>query len=905
MKELIEQYYRLILHSSAQRFALASKTGKEVKYPHQSGYLTEADLLSTIEGKQSIGIMLNQDQTGLCKAGCIDLDLGRDFKNLSEGLALAERLKEIALKSNLRGYIEFSGSRGFHFWIFSEKAITGDLMQNVLRAIVHRANFEAKEIFPNRVPVESKCIKLPGTIHLKSGNRCGFIDEEFDPANPKIDLNKQAELMAGFIQNSVEDLTAVANSSNFSTYSQSSNDVSDYRGSEIKSQPNSNNNQSHNQSEINQKLSSFGNSHPSCINHLLSNGSPLEIDYHQSNLTLIRYCLSRSISLEDALPMAQSMARNTSEAHPTSKDYQGKVSNFKSEFNSASRNSDNYQFACSYILQGIKEGEASKRGCIGTKCPIHFNHQSNNISDNSTSRSNNADSPTKYPLNRLIFQSLMTLSAEGKECCKSNIMLECERLILIYSQENDCHDELDNPDKLSDSIRLIESEVISYLIQVPDTIADCLEIFPEGFTSLEDKPLSEYIDYLRELELPSEETIEAHIDLIREQGIKTIASDKFSQYREEIKSADSVEIINKAIDEGEALLKQSLSDKQLLPVSDKLADWVSDLMSETKVSIPTFSQDLNYLLNGGLSKGKLYVLGSPPANGKSTISAQIGDLASSKGFKVAYASYEMSSEQLFLTSLSRLGQINSSLLESKKYFSDEYLQDKLFQTIREYQDKIAENIHIIEADDLYTPNRLLAIVKKLECDLLIVDYLQLLSSGDQKLDNSYQETLRVSKIATELKRVARKTEIPIIAISDINKNAYQTAIKGGDLDMGALRDSFKIAHSADVIMLLMSNNVAINSKDDDGNKSEISATQLYFLAEKFRDFNPQLAVKIDMMAHEYLLNKNTADTYSRLIIAKNRTGKCGEVLFRYSKALHYFEPLNYLSADFNFNGGEF
>ncbi len=51
-----------------------------------------------------------------------------------------------------------------------------------------------------------------------------------------------------------------------------------------------------------------------------------------------------------------------------------------------------------------------------------------------------------------------------------------------------------------------------------------------------------------------------------------------------------------------------------------------------------------------------------------------------------------------------------------------------------------------------------------QADLLIVDYLQLMSSGDQKLDNAYQETLRVSKIATELKRVARAINLPVIAI---------------------------------------------------------------------------------------------------------------------------------------------
>ncbi len=195
---------------------------------------------------------------------------------------------------------------------------------------------------------------------------------------------------------------------------------------------------------------------------------------------------------------------------------------------------------------------------------------------------------------------------------------------------------------------------------------------------------------------------------------------------------------------------------------------------------------------------------------------------------------------------------------------------------------------------------MLAICKKLKPDLLIVDYLQLMTTGDEKLDNAYQETLRVSKIATELKRLSRKADIPVIAISDINKNAYNEAQKGGDLDMGALRDSFKIAHSADVIMLLMSNNVTQIIKDSDGNKSEVSITQLGILAEKMRGINLEMSQYIEQLAHEYKLDKARADTYSRLIIAKNRTGRCGELLFRYSKAIHSFESLNYLTTNVNF-----
>lgn len=900
MKDLISQYYRLILHSEAQKFTLAVKQGNEVKYPHQQNYLSEADLIQAIEGEKTIGIMLSQDKTYLTKAGAIDIDIPRDAKNLSEGLALAQRCSETALKLNLRGFIEFSGSRGYHLWIFANKPIYASLMQNCLKAITEggrlrliasQANFEVKEIFPNSIP-ESKCIKLPATIHLKSDRRCGFIDENFNPNNPQINLESQAKLMAEFEQNSLETLTAVANL----TLENSSNN----------SQPETN------QKEINQKLNSFGNNHPSCINHLINNGSPLEIDYNQANLTLVRYSLSRNMELEEAIALAELMAKNTSDNHPTSKDYQGKISNFKSAFNSCDRNREIYQFSCSYVLANLNGQKLATRGCIGSKCSLfkpktdyqtnsstqnNFsgNHFSNHSSD-SNSNQNNFSAPEYYPLNRFIFEAMIKLFSEDKECCKSLILLEVENQISDFEA-------IPKSDNLPDSIRLIETEVLSYLLKNPDLLLDCLDIQPQGFTVTTTQSLPEYFDYLLILELPSEETLEAHLNLIREKGVKQKAIAQFNQYQNQLKSSESlsVEVISKSISESEILLNQSLNDQQLLSVSDNLSDIISDLLNEDKISIPTFSSDLNDLFNGGFAQSRLTVIGAPPANGKSTFCVQIADLASSLGFRVVYASYEMSREQIFITQLSRLGLINSSLLEGKKYLKDEQLKTKFFELIAEYRQKIAPNMHIIEADDLYTPNRLLAVVKKLKANLLIIDYLQLLSSGDKKLDNAYNETLRVSKIATELKRLSRRANIPIIAISDVNKNAYNEAQKGGDLDMSALRDSFKIAHSADVIMLLISNNFVKNIKDFDGNKTEQTVTQLFILAEKFRDFNPEISRKIEGLAHEYRLDKARADTYSRLIIAKNRTGKCGEVLFRYSKALHYFEPMNYLTNNLTNN----
>ena len=848
-EKLKQQLRRLILHDNAQKYTLARLDGSEVKYPHQSDYLTDSILGSAIRGDRTIGIMLAQDQTGLAKAGCIDIDTPRDAVDLTSAYALAKKLQEKAKNYGLNAYIEYSGNRGYHLWIFSKTAVTVSLMQSCLRAIAKGADFEAREIFPNSLP-ETKCIKLPCGKHLKSGKRCGFIDGSFESLNPITSLENQGSLMAGFEPNTVEAIAKVANLQSASPSPKSPKQ---------------------NQEKSKNRFDSFGDSHPSCINHLLNNGAPLEVDYNQVNLTFARYCLSRGYDLSKSTQLASQMAKNTPESHSTSKDYQAKISNFRSAFKSASRKG--YEFSCSYALANLGDKPTSSRGCIGTQC----------LASDWSSNGKSPEPRTTMPYNRLIFQAMMNLSSEGKECCKSAIMCEVEKLSASETNPSQFS-------QLSEGESLQEKEAIAYLLQNPDYLNDYSDIPVEGYQVKVSERFSDYLDYLFSLSLPSSETIEANFEKLRERGIKALAKINTLRFESALTTDESVGTsLDRLITDSEKLMKQSLNDRQLQPMTNHLGELTEILFTKESASIATSSPHLNNVLNGGFMAGKLYVIGAPPGNGKSTLCAWCGDYAASLGAKIIYASYEMSREQLWIASLARLGKLNSAVIEARRFLDGEYaapemLESRLLKAIASYQNTIASNMTIIEADISYTPAKLKAIVKKLDADLLIVDYLQLLQSGDQKLDNAYQETLRVSRIATELKRLARDTGAAVVAISDINKAAYQNAIAGGELDMGALRDSFKIAHSADVILLLQSG-VVITGKGE----SKTKLDQLQLLAHKY----PEKQRILDRIREDYPLNNKAADTYSRLTIVKNRGGKLGEPVFKYSRALHDFEPLDF------------
>jgi replicative DNA helicase len=935
-KELLESYYNFLLHKNAQRYAKAYFEGNEIKYPHQKNYLTEVDLEKGIAGEITLGVMLIQDKTGLVKAGAIDIDVTRDAEDLVQAYELAKNIQNQALKHNINLEIEYSGNRGYHLWLFAETPITAKLMQECLKVISELSNFSANEIFPNAIP-ESKCIKLPGMTHLKSNNRSGFIGSNYNPNEPNI-LPNQYEVMTSLQKTAIEDIARVAN------LIQSAKPENNNSDSEV------------NITEIAETLKSFGSEHPSCINHLLNKGAPEEIEYNSSNLTLVRYCLTKGLNIEQSLPLAELMAKNTSDSHPTSKDYQARVSNFKSAFNSAKPLS--YIFKCSYVLSNIKGKPLSSRGCIGSKCIAcdfkedlekkalvnqHQNnqnwsfkqnssnqngsytqhqsnqygsfsqnssnqnwgytqHSSNQFSNdktyssnknkatnqdsnfNSTGKENNHPEAQIKPYNSLIFRVMGKLMSEGKEASKSQILSECEKELRNLEEFED----LPIP---PEGETLKEKEAIAFLLTNKEAIYDYTDLPEQGFISGSDKSIADYLEELFKLSLPSHDTIALHFEEIRERGIKILSTKKLELTKLDlIDEEKKVEVtLDDLIQDSEKLLKRSIGDKELKRVAYFIPDFTEELFSYELLAIKSPSSHLNNILNGGFQPGKLYVIGAPPGNGKSTFCSQCGDFAAKNKINVVYASYEMSRNQMIIASLARIEGLNSAVIEGKKFLDEQYkakdtLVERVMSAIDKYSADISDNLTIIEADYDYTAYKLKAICKKLDTDLLIIDYLQLLSSGDQRLDNAYQETLRVSKIATELKRLARETNTAVIAISDVNKDAYNKAITGGDLDMGALRDSFKIAHSADVILLLQSQAVIIGKGE-----TKTKYDQLDLLAKKY----PEKQRQIDALKSKNPLNKKTADTYARITIVKNRGGKLGEPVFLYSRALHDFKPLDF------------
>ena len=210
--------------------------------------------------------------------------------------------------------------------------------------------------------------------------------------------------------------------------------------------------------------------------------------------------------------------------------------------------------------------------------------------------------------------------------------------------------------------------------------------------------------------------------------------------------------------------------------------------------VPTGFTDLDNSL-GRLQRGDLFILAARPALGKSTLAMNIARNAAGEGAVIGVISLEMSREQLALRLLSAEAEVDSHLLrlgllgETAQTrvisgigaLSDlaVYMDDSPAQTVLEMRSKLRR---------LHTSRSL---------DLVIVDYLQLISGRENRGDNRVQE---LSDITRQLKAIARDLNVPVIAISQLSRAIEQRPDHHPQLS--DLRESGSIEQDADVVAFI-------------------------------------------------------------------------------------------------------
>ncbi len=236
------------------------------------------------------------------------------------------------------------------------------------------------------------------------------------------------------------------------------------------------------------------------------------------------------------------------------------------------------------------------------------------------------------------------------------------------------------------------------------------------------------------------------------------------------------------------------------PVIDEI-ELLSQRQGEMS-GVPTGFAGLDELTHG-LHPGQMVIIAARPAVGKSTLGLDICRSASIKhGLTSAIFSLEMSQSEIVTRLLSAEASINFSSLRKGD------LRDDDWERIAEVTSRVSAAPMFIDDSPNLTMMEIRAKARRLkqtqDLRLVVIDYLQLMSSG--KRVESRQ--LEVSEFSRQIKLLAKELEIPVIAISQLNRGPEQRT--GGKPMMSDLRESGSLEQDADIVILLHREDITNN-----------------------------------------------------------------------------------------------
>ena len=225
--------------------------------------------------------------------------------------------------------------------------------------------------------------------------------------------------------------------------------------------------------------------------------------------------------------------------------------------------------------------------------------------------------------------------------------------------------------------------------------------------------------------------------------------------------------------------------------------------------LPTGYHDLDEMTSG-LQPGDLIIVAGRPSMGKTTFSMNIAEHAAMTCEKpVAVFSMEMPADSLAMRMISSLGRIDQNKVRSGKLGDDDW--PRLTSAIGLLQEK---PLFIDDTGGL-SPNELRARCRRLmrehgQLGLVVIDYLQLM----QVPGFSENRTAEISEISRSLKGLAKEMNVPVIALSQLNRSLEQRPDKRPV--MSDLRESGAIEQDADVIIFIYRDEVYNEESPDKG-----------------------------------------------------------------------------------------
>jgi replicative DNA helicase len=235
--------------------------------------------------------------------------------------------------------------------------------------------------------------------------------------------------------------------------------------------------------------------------------------------------------------------------------------------------------------------------------------------------------------------------------------------------------------------------------------------------------------------------------------------------------------------------------RTLLPaVIDQIDEWHNN--PDKLRGLPTGFTDFDKL-TGGLRAGDLVIIAGRPSMGKTTLAVNMAEYAAvNPGSKasVAIFSMEMPSEQVITRMLASIGGVPLNSLRTGKITDDDWVR------ITGATSQLSEAKIYVDETPALNPTEIRARARRVKrehgLDLVVVDYLQLM----QVPGTNENRATEIAEISRGLKALAKELQVPVIALSQLNRGVEQREHKRPV--MSDLRESGALEQDADMILLI-------------------------------------------------------------------------------------------------------
>lgn len=263
--------------------------------------------------------------------------------------------------------------------------------------------------------------------------------------------------------------------------------------------------------------------------------------------------------------------------------------------------------------------------------------------------------------------------------------------------------------------------------------------------------------------------------------------------RDVYKSSDPAEMVVDRAEKSIFSIAEKRVSGSMTPLESVLHEVYEMIEERGRRGIETDFHEIDDMLNG-LQNGEMIIVAARPSMGKTAFAMNIVEnVAANHHLPVAVFSLEMSKQQLAQRMLCSRAGIDAQRVRKGMLNAQEY--QKLAQVVVELS---KAPIWVDDSPGL-TPLELRAKARRLKMQndirLIMLDYMQLMDNPGP--ENRQQQ---ISEISRSIKAVARELNIPVIALSQLNRSSEQR--DGHRPRMSDLRESGSIEQDADVVMLL-------------------------------------------------------------------------------------------------------